>query len=74
MPRHFPLSVSDNPRPKGPLRSLTVAWRNEGTTPPVALLPMPDRVPASRNWLQVAAAIVCIVLVSMIGTGLWGRG
>ncbi len=74
MPRHFPLSVSDNPRPKGPLRSLTVAWRNEGTTPPVALLPMPDRVPPSHSWLQVAAAITIILLLAIIGTGPWGRG
>lgn len=73
MPRHFPLSVSDNPRPSGDISAMVARWRANGTTPPTTLQPMPDRVPAGRGWIEVAALVVILLIVGIIAAGLWGR-
>jgi hypothetical protein len=67
------MSVTDNPRPRGPIQPTKVRWRANGTTPPVMLQRMPDRVPPARGWIEVAALIVFLLIAGIIGAGLWGR-
>jgi hypothetical protein len=74
MSRHFPLSVSDIPRPSGDISAMVARWRANGTTPPVTLHAMPDRVPARRGPIHAAALAVTLLIVAIVGNGLMGHG
>ncbi len=73
MSRHFPLSGSDRARPNGDIGAMVTRWRANGTTPPVTLQPMPDRVTAGHSWLEVAAVIAILLIVAVVGGDMGAR-
>lgn len=73
MPRHIPMSVSDNLRPHGDLSAMVARWRANDITPPATIQAMPDRVPAGYSWLEVAAVIAILLIVAVVGGDMGAR-
>jgi hypothetical protein len=53
---------------------MVARWRANGTTPPVTLQAMPDRVPAGHGPIHAAALAVTLLIVAIVGNGLMGHG